>query len=90
MPIIDIILILKFIPKVTANTLKSISIGVFIPMVYVLFKNLSALMLSPNSSPIKLPEIAPISIKKIKYGFFLSALFKLYPPLYLYPIHFNI
>ena len=67
MPIIDIILILKFIPKVTANTLKSISIGALMPMVYVLLKNLSALMLFPNSSPMKLPEIAPIIIKKIKY-----------------------
>lgn len=67
MPIIDIILILKFIPKVTANTLISISIGVPMPMVYVFLKKFSAFILSPNISPIKLPEIAPISIKKIKY-----------------------
>ena len=84
MPIIDIILILKFKPKVIASTLKSTSIGVLIPMVYVLFKNLSAIMLSPISSPIKLPEIAPISIKKIKYGFLLSVLFKFEPPHYTY------
>ena len=81
MPIIDIILILIFIPKVNANTLKSITIGLAMPIVYVLFKNLSAFILSPNSPPIKLPEIAPISIKKIKYEFLLSALFKLIPHL---------
>lgn len=92
MPIIDIILILKFMPKVTANTFRSISIGLVIPIVYVFFKNSSALMLSPNSSPIKLPVIAPIRIKKIKYGFLFSVLFKLYPPLYLcilYILTFN-
>lgn len=77
MPIIDIILILKFIPKVMANTFRSISIGLFMPMVYVLFKNFSAPILFPNNSPIKLPEIAPISIKKTKYEFLFSALFKL-------------
>lgn len=67
MPIIDIILILKFMPKFTASTFRSISIGLLMPIVYVLLKNLSAFILLPNSSPMKLPEIAPIRIKKIKY-----------------------
>ena len=77
MPIIDIILILKFIPKVIANTLRSISIGLLMPMVYVLLKNSSAFILFPINSPIKLPDIAPISIKKTKYEFLFSELFKL-------------